>query len=277
MAEIGRRNRLTVNKIKDFGLYLDAEQFGEVLLPKRDMPADIAVGDALDVTLYLDSEDRLIATTTEPKAEQGQVALLNVLATNAVGAFLDWGLPKDLLLPFAEQKKPVKAGDRVLVKIYLDNSDRLAASSKLDRHLDKQKPYYEPNQAVDIVVADRTDLGTKVIINDRHWGMLFKADQFRPLRYGERTRAYIKQVRSDGKIDLFQNPPGKAPLGALHEQIITHLREHQGFSPLADQSSAEEIASQYGVSKRKYKMAIGKLKSDGLVRIESDGIHLIEK
>lgn len=275
MATLAGRNRLTVSKIKDFGVFLQADQFGEVLLPKREVDDNLEVGDEIDVTLYLDSEDRVIASKATPLCLMGEVALLQVVSTSPVGAFLDWGLPKDLLLPFAEQQRKVRTGDNVLVKVYIDNSGRIAASSKLNRHLDKQPPRYKENQGVNIVVAEQTDLGTKVVVNGRHWGMIFKEDQYKPMRYGQQLKAYIKQVRADGKISLFQNAPGKAPIAALHQRILKQLQDNQGYSPLADQSDADAIARTYGVSKRKYKMAIGKLKSDGKIRIDADGIRLL--
>ncbi len=277
MAEVGKVSRLRVVKVKDFGVYLDAGRLGEVLLPKRVVPEGCQSGDELEVMVYLDSEDRLVASTAKPLAQVGEFACLKVVATGPVGAFLDWGLPKDLLVPFSEQKQPLREGRSVIVYVYLDNSNRIAATTKLDRYLDKTPANYQALQQVELLIAERTDLGTKAIINNRHWGLLFKDDQFKPLRYGQRTVGYIKQVRADGKIDLHQNQPGSGELDELSSRIINHLQAHQGFSKLNDKGAAEEIARLYGVSKRKYKMAIGGLYKRHLIAIEDNGIRLLNK
>ncbi len=273
MAQLGRINRLTVVKIRDFGVYLDGEQLGEILLPNRVVPEGCQPGDEVEAMIYLDSEDNLIATTEKPLAQVGECACLKVVATGAVGAFLDWGLPKDLLVPFAEQQQPLKEGQSVIVRVYLDNSNRIAASTRLNRHLGKSRPDYKPLQQVDLLIARQTDLGTMAVVNNRHWGLIFKEEIFTPLRYGQRIDGYIKQVRRDGKIDLYHQQPGTGGLDTLSKKILAYLDSQGGFAPLTDKSPADEIARLFGVSKRKYKMAVGGLFKKQLLRIEADGLY----
>ncbi|MEH6625265.1 MAG: S1-like domain-containing RNA-binding protein [Motiliproteus sp.] len=277
MTKLGMINRLKVIKERDFGVYLDGEQLGEILLPKSVVPPDCQVNDEIDVMVYLDSEDLLIATTETPKVQVGQVACLKVVANSPVGAFLDWGLKKDLLLPFNEQQNPVIEGESVVVYAYIDNSNRICASSKLNRYLDKTPPKYKPRQKVDLVIADRTDLGLKAVVNNSHWGMIFGADIFQPLRYGQCIDGFIKDVRPDGKINLLHQQPGIGALDALSVKILAHLKLNNGVSPLSDKSDAEVISRTFGVSKRKFKMAIGGLYKKQLISIEADGIRLLDK
>ncbi|OMH25850.1 S1 RNA-binding domain-containing protein [Motiliproteus sp. MSK22-1] len=275
MAQLGKINRMTVVKIRDFGVYLDAGKLGEVLLPNRVVPKGCKEGDEVEAIIYLDSDDKLIASTLTPFAQVGECACLNVVSTGPVGAFLDWGLPKDLLVPFNEQQTPLKEGQSVVCFLYLDNTNRIAASSKLNRHLNKSSPKYDKHQEVDLLIADKTDLGVKAVINNRHWGLIFKDELFKPVRYGQRIKGYIKQVRGDGKIDLHLQQPGYGALDALSSQILAHLDSNQGFAPLTDKSPADEISRLFGVSKRKFKMAIGGLYKNKLIVIEDAGIRRV--
>jgi len=205
MAAIGRYNSLQVTKYTDFGLYLDGGADGEILLPKRYIPKGEAmeVGDWLNVFVYLDSEDRLIATTQKPKVQVGGFASLKVVEINRVGLFLDWGLPKDLLLPHSEEKRPLQVGDYCVVYVYLDQrTRRITATARLDRHLDKTPVRYETGQEVDLLVVEKTDMGFKAIINNEHWGLIHNNEVFKFLRGGMRERGFIREVRADGKISL---------------------------------------------------------------------------
>lgn len=277
MALIGRFNTLQVSKFTDFGLYLDAGVDGEILLPKRYIPKQEAleVGDWLNVFVYLDSEDRVIATTQKPKVQVGGFASLKVVEINSVGLFLDWGLSKDLLLPHSEEKRPLQVGDYVLVHVYLDpRSRRITATARLDRFLDNSPAAYQVGEQVELLIAERTDLGFKAIINERHWGLLHKNELFRFVRSGMRETGYIREVRDDGKINLSLQPVGAEQRDVLAEQIVEALQAAGGFLPLSDKSPAELISQQFSVSKGNFKKAIGGLYKRGVILIGDDGIRL---
>jgi hypothetical protein len=274
MAKIGQTNRLRVVRQRDFGVYLDADNLGDILLPLRDVPENIKVGDELDVFIYLDSEDLLIATTKEPAARVGECAYLKVVSVGPVGAFLDWGLPKDLLVPFNEQEQRMVEGRSYVVHVYLDNSNRLAASSKLNRFLGKTQPHYQEGQRVDLIIDERTDLGYKAVVNHRHWGMLYHNETFRSLRPGERTEGYIKQIRTDGKIDLYLQRPGFNKDDDLGDRILTLLKAQGGFLAVTDKSPPAQIQNLFGVSKKRFKMTIGSLYKQRLIALEDSGIRL---
>ncbi|MBP8171510.1 MAG: GntR family transcriptional regulator, partial [Pseudomonas sp.] len=211
MALIGRYNSLQVVKHTDFGLYLDGGADGEILLPKRYIPKDTPseVEDWLNVFIYLDSDDKLIATTEKPKVQVGEFASLKVLEINSIGIFLDWGLPKDLLLPYSEEKRSLEAGQYCVVHVYLDkHSRRITATARLDRYLDLRPATYQVGQAVDLLVAEATDMGFKAIINNQHWGLIHKNEVFKFLRSGMREKGFIKELRADGKISLSLQPVG---------------------------------------------------------------------
>ncbi len=277
MAAIGRYNSLQVTKYTDFGLYLDGGADGEILLPKRYIPKgeELEVGDWLNVFVYLDSEDRLIATTQKPKVQVGGFASLKVAEINRVGLFLDWGLPKDLLLPHSEEKRPLQVGDYCVVYVYLDQrTRRITATARLDRYLDKTPARYAPGQEVDLLVVEQTDMGFKAIINNEHWGLIHNNEVFKFLRSGMRERGFIREVRADGKISLSLQPVGREAASSLSEQILAKLREAGGQLPLSDKSSPEQISSLFGVSKGNFKKAIGGLYKQGQIVIEADGIRL---
>lgn len=277
MALIGRFNTLQVSKFTDFGLYLDAGADGEILLPKRYIPKQEAleVGDWLNVFVYLDSEDRVIATTQKPKVQVGGFASLKVVEINSVGLFLDWGLSKDLLLPHSEEKRPLQVGDYVLVHVYLDpRSRRITATARLDRFLDNSPATYQVGEQVELLIAERTDLGFKAIINERHWGLLHKNELFRFVRSGMRETGYIREARDDGKINLSLQPVGAEQRDVLAERIVEALQAAGGFLPLSDKSPAELISQQFSVSKGNFKKAIGGLYKRGVILIGDDGIRL---
>ncbi|MEH8018317.1 S1-like domain-containing RNA-binding protein [Rheinheimera muenzenbergensis] len=275
MLALGKINRLAVKKQVKFGFYLDGLSWGEILLPNNVAPAGLEIGRELDVFLYLDSEDQLIATTEQPKIKVGEVEQLQVVASTKVGAFVNWGLKKDLLVPFSEQQIPLKEGQKYLVYCYVDNSNRIVASSKLDRHLHKTPASYNAGDKVDIIISEQTDIGYKAVVNHQHWGVLYKNEVFKPLRRGERMPAYIVKVRDDGKIDLRLNSTTYKQALELTEQVIKKLQQNGGKLALTDKSSPEQIYATFGVSKKAYKQAIGSLYKDKKIVISEHGIILV--
>ncbi|GBL55626.1 gntR family transcriptional regulator [Pseudomonas citronellolis] len=277
MAAIGRFNSLQVVKHTEIGLFLDGGPHGEILLPKRYIPKDEATepGEWLNVFIYLDSEDRIIATTLKPKVQVGGFASLKVVEVSRVGLFLDWGLPKDLLLPHSEEKRPLQVGDYCVVYCYIDErTRRITATARLDRYLDDTAAHYQAGQEVDLLVVERTDLGFKAIIDGRHWGLIHKNELFKFVRGGMREKGYIKEVRADGKISLSLQPVGQAARDDLGERILAALREAGGSLALSDKSPPEAISREFGVSKGNFKKAIGGLFKQGLITILDDRIEL---
>lgn len=276
MVEIGQVNKLQVVKIVDFGVYLDGEELQNILLPKRYVPEECHRGDWLSVFIYMDSEDLLIATTESPLVAVGECAYLQVKQVNDVGAFLDWGLSKDLLVPYSEQHKPMEEGRSYVVTVYLDQyTDRIVASSRLSRRLQETSVYFKPEQEVDLLICGRSDMGYKAVVNQTHLGLVFKDEAFKPLSYGKRLQGYIKTIREDGKIDLaLQLPSGKGR-DALSEQILQHLKDQGGTSEFTDKSAPEDIYRLFNVSKKNYKKALGALYKQKLILIEKDKITLL--
>jgi len=275
MAEIGILNELRVVRKVNFGAYLDGGGLGEILLPRRYVPEYCQVGDTIKVFIYTDSEDRMVATTETPYVMVGDVALLKVVSVNSVGAFLGWGLPKDLLVPFSEQNTTMKEGGSYIVRVYLDNrSNRIAASSKLDHYLDKEPLNFQVGQEVKLLICNQTDIGHKAIIDNSHWGVLHYSEVFQKLRRGQKIKGFIKKVRDDNKIDLCLHKPGYEKTTDLTETIIKVLRAQGGFISVTDKSSPEIIHNWFGVSKKTYKKAVGSIYKRRLITIENDGIKL---
>ena len=277
MVEIGRINTLDINRETENGVYLDGQELGEILMPQKFVtPEDKEAGYAT-VFVYTDSEDRLVATTETPIAMAGEFAVLKVVATTKFGAFLDWGLPKDLLVPFGEQKADMEEGRSYLVYIYLDlQTNRIVASAKLDKYLDNTPPEYEPGDEVDLIITDETDLGYKAVVNMEHWGMLYKNQVYKSLSKGDRLKGYVNKVREDEKIDLLLEKPGYEKVDAISQNILNELKENHGFMAVSDKSSPEMIKAMFGISKKNFKKAIGGLYRKRLIRFESDGIRLVE-
>jgi len=275
---LGNTYQLDVIKVLDFGFYLDAKELGEVLLPGKHAPKDLVVGSSVYVFLYLDSEDRPIATTKVPKAKVGEFAYLKAVARTHVGTFLDWGLEKDVLVPFAEQHVPMDVDKSYLVYLYLDKNDgRIVASSKINKYLDDEKPHnFTPQQQVDLIIANTTDLGFKAIINNSHWGVLYKNDVFQTLSFGQSKKGFIKRIREDGKIDLSLQG-GKETRDKYTKIILNYLEKKDGFAPVHDKSSPEIIADTFGMSKGAFKKAIGGLYKQRIITIGKDGIRLVDK
>lgn len=275
MAELGQNNSLRVIKQVDFGWFLDGEDFGEVLLPKKQAPENLQPHDFIDVFLYCDSEDRVIATTLTPKARVGECAYLKVVSVNDVGAFLDWGLPKDLLVPFSEQHRPMQQGYSYTVYLFVDEaSQRIAASSVLEHFLDSDGAGFRPRQEVELMIYGKSDLGHKAIVNGTHLGQLYQNEVFQHLHYGQKLTGYIKQLREDGKIDLMLQLPSQMTRDSLGEAILEHLRQQDGISELTDKSPPDDIYATFGVSKSSYKKALGQLYKKRLILIEKNRISL---
>ena len=275
MPQIGQRATLPILRESKFGLYLDGGDLGEILLPGREMPANWSVGAFVDVFLYFDSEDRQVATLKQPKAVAGDFARLKCLSVTGVGAFLDWGLPKDLMVPFREQKTRMEAGKSYLVHVFVDEeSGRLVATTRLTRHLDKTPPPWRGGEKVEIILFGKTPLGYKAIIEHTHTGLLFANQVFQDLQPGEKLTAYIADRRPDGKIDLALNPPGRQRVDDLSERILAELKARGGFWGIGDHSSAEEIKEELGVSKRTFKQTIGALLKARKITAEAKGIRL---
>lgn len=271
--ELGKYNTLKVVKEVDFGLYLDGGEEGEILLPSRYVPENYELGGDLEVFIYLDNEERLVATTLMPLVQVGQFACLEVAWVNEYGAFLNWGLMKDLFVPFREQKMKMQVGKKYVVHVHLDDeSYRIVASAKVDRYLSKEKATYEPGQEVDILIWQKTDLGFKAIIEDQYSGLLYESEIFQPLRTGMTLKAYVKQVREDGKIDLILQKPGQAKVEDFSNTLLEYIREHGGRTSLNDKSPAEEIYDTFGVSKKTFKKAVGDLYKKRLVVLTEEGI-----
>lgn len=276
MALLGRFNSLQIVKHTDFGLYLDGGADGEILLPRRYIPKDTPteVDDWLNVFIYLDSEDQLIATTEKPKLQVGGFASLKVKDINNAGIFLDWGLPKDLLMPYSEEQRPLKIGDYCVVHAYLDKrTRRITATARLDRYLDRTPANYTSGQAVRLLIAGETPMGFKAIIEDRHWGLIHKNEVFKFLRSGMQESGFIKEVRSDGKVSLSLQPIGQALSDDLQQQILTRLDEAGGTLEVSDKSAPEVISRLFGVSKGNFKKAIGGLFKQGHIVIHDDRIE----
>lgn len=272
---IGKYNLLRVTKETAFGVYLDGANYGEILLPKRYVPKDCKPDSWVKVFVYLDSEDRLIATTATPLATVGDVACLKVASVTRFGAFLDWGLPKDLLVPHKEQAQPMQEGQSYVVCVYLDDhTETIAASSRLDLFLNELGGSFTPRQAVDLLIYERTDIGFKAVINNTHLGLLYANEVFQPLEIGQKVQGYIKAIRPDMKIDLMLQLPSAVAHDELTQKILQHLQASGGRSTFTDKRSPEDIYREFQVSKAHFKRALGQLYKQKLIVIEPGQIRL---
>ncbi|MDO6708412.1 MULTISPECIES: S1 RNA-binding domain-containing protein [unclassified Photobacterium] len=276
MIKIGQFNTLEVVKMVDFGVFLDGgEDFGNILLPKSSVPEGTSLGDTLEVFVYFDSNDEIIATTKQPLAQVGDFVQLKVVGISGVGAFVDWGLEKDLLVPFSEQRRRLEVDQKIMVRVYTDKaSGRIVGSTKFNRFLDKTPPQYQVGQEVQVLIAEVSDLGYKAVIEDQHWGLIFKTESFGKLFVGKRLKAYIKEIRADGKISLSLQKAGKAKVDDLADKILSELARQGGFIALSDKSSPEDIFQVFRTSKATFKKTIGGLYKKGLIVIENGGIRL---
>lgn len=278
MALIGKRNLLSVVRESTTGLFLDGEELGEILLPRRYVPHDHAEQERLEVFIYRDSEDRLIATTEHPLATVGEFACLRVKEVNPqIGAFLDWGLPKDLLLPFREQGVPLRAGQQVVVAVCLDpKTDRIIASARLSRHLSKEFPDYREGDAVRFIITGKTPLGYNAIVENAHPGLLYHDNLSTPLTTGQVLDGFVRTVREGGKLDLSLDASGYQRVASLTDQIEQALENSDGRLDFDDDSSPEQIREAFGVSKKAFKQALGKLYRERRIAFTTPGIQLLD-
>ncbi len=279
MISLGKYAELEVIKELNFGFYLDGGPLGELLLPIRYAPENLRIGDDLRVFLYCDSDDRPIATTEIPFAQADEFAFLKVKSVSQHGAFLNWGLPKDLFVPFREQVTPMEAGKSYLVRVYVDTeSDRLAASARLDRFLKKTADNLKDDDEVEIIVAVRTPMGFRVVVNGEFWGVIFESDIFQPLRIGMKLNAYVKQYRHDGKLDISLQRKGyRQRIPEAADILLDILKKTQtGCLALTDKSSPELIYKSVQMSKKSFKQAVGSLYKHRLVELKDDGIYLLK-
>ncbi|MBP3566347.1 MAG: GntR family transcriptional regulator [Paraprevotella sp.] len=273
--KLGQVNTLTVVKSVDFGMYLDGGEAGEILLPQRYVPQGCQPGDELDVFIYLDSEERLIATTQMPLAVVGDFAYLKVAWVNNYGAFLDWGLMKDLFVPFREQKIKMQKDRSYIVHLHIDEETyRIMASAKVERFLSEEFPPYQEGEEVEILVWQKTELGFKVIVDNQFAGLVYDSEVFQYIHTGDRLKAYVKQVREDGKLDISLQKHGKAAVTDFSAVLLKYLKEHSGRTSLGDKSPADAIYAEFGVSKKVFKKAVGDLYKRRLIVINDDGLSL---
>lgn len=278
MAILGKRNTLSIVRESTPGLYLDGGELGEILLPGRYIPAYLKPKDQLDVFVYRDSEDRLVATTEIPLATVGEFAALKVVSINdRVGAFLDWGLAKDLLLPFREQEKPVRVGQRIVVFVYLDpKSERIVASTRLRRHLSQDRPLYRNSQPVELLITGASPLGYQAIVENAHSGLLYRDNIATPLQIGQKLKAFVRNIRPDDQIDLSLDASGYKRVAPLTEQIVAALEKNGGKLAFDDDSSPEAIRQKFSVSKKAFKQALGKLYKARRIGFTNPGITLLD-
>lgn len=280
MLTLGDYCILRIVKQVDFGLYLDGGEEGEILLPQRYVTNDMHVGDEVEVFIYLDQEERPVATTEHPYAKVGEFASLEVAWVNQYGAFLKWGLMKDLFCPFREQKQRMEQGQRHIVYIKTDeDSYRLMATAKVEKQLStptaEELPSLTHGTLVDVLVWQKTDLGFKVIVNNKFQGQIYDNQIFQPLHSGMKLKAYVDHVRQDGKIDIVLQQSGRLHTLDFAEVLLRYLYENDGHCNLGDKSPAELIYDRFQVSKKAYKKAIGDLYKRRLITIEEDGIRLV--
>jgi len=276
MIKLGDYNILKIVKSVDFGLYLDGGDAGEILLPNRYVPDGFAIGDDLEVFIYLDQNEKLVATTLHPLAKVGDIAYLEVAWVNEYGAFLNWGLMKDLFCPFREQKMRMQKGQSYIVYVKEDEeSHRLIATAKVDKYLSTDRPPYKHGDAVDILIWQKTDLGFKAIVGNQYQGQIYEDQIFQPLHTGDRLTAYVDHIRQDHKIDITLQPTGRRQTEEFSEVLLRYLQENNGHCDLGDKSPSELIADRFKVSKKVYKKAVGDLYRRRLITISDQGIDLV--
>lgn len=274
----GRYNKLKIIRQTDIGMVLDADEDGEILIPAKYIPRGSEPGDELDVFIYFDSEDRLIATTEKPLVLVGQCAVLTCKAVTKFGAFMDWGLVKDLFVPFREQATEMREGQRYAVTVFTDEiSGRIVGSSKINKHLNKTPLPDEEGDEVPLLIAGKTDLGYTAIIHDTHTGIIYHNEVFQPLKIGQRLNGYIGYIRPDGKTDLRLQRAGMAHIGEMADRIYRELKSGNGYIGLTDKSDAEDIYARFGMSKKAWKKAVGTLYKEKLIELTDNGIRLTEK
>jgi uncharacterized protein len=278
MLQIGKRQTLRVLEKGAYGLILDGLNRGRLVLSLRDSPENLSPGDDIEVFIYLDSEGDPVPTTQQPAAELDEVVWLEVVTVNNLGAFVDWGLSKDLFIPFAEQQHKLNQGRKTLVKVYLDNQGRLTGSTRIDHWIKDDSEGFSVGEKVHLTIADKTELGFKAIVNHRFWGLLYSNELYQSVRKGQRVDGYIKRVRDDGRLDLSLQKPGfsKDKIQRVSDEILAALGNNDGFLPMTDKSPPPEIYAAFGVSKKVFKQAVGALYKQRQITLEKNGIRLIE-
>ncbi len=276
MISLGVQNKLKIGRFAPPGAYLTDELGNEVLLPNKYVSAETKLDDWLDVFVYKDSEDRIVATTLDPYVRLHQFACLEVKEVNQFGAFLDWGIEKDLLVPFRQQKQNMQSGKRYLIYLYIDElTDRLAATAKVQRHFEKADIDLELQQEVDLLIAEHSDLGFNVVVNNKYRGLIFDNELFQELHMGDHIKGYVKQIREDKKIDISLRKSGMEHLESGAIKILDLLHAKDGFLPLHDKSSPKEIQMELNISKKSFKRSVGILYKQKAITINSDGIRLV--
>jgi predicted RNA-binding protein (virulence factor B family) len=277
MAILGKINELEIVKATDYGVLLEGGHLGHILLPNKFLPNDYRIGEKLTVFVYLDTNDEPVATTQTPKITLGECAFLKVADMNKTGAFFDWGLPKDLMVPYAEQPYKIYPGLYYTVYMYQDNaSKRLVGSLKLSKHLNEFNTNFKNQQQVDLLICGKSNLGFKAVINKTHLGLIHHSDVFKTIRLGQKVKAYIKEIREDDKINLSFTLPDSHQLGSLASKVLEDLQQNNGTSSLTDKSAPAEIYHKWNVSKGSYKKALGMLYKQKLISIDKDLIQLVE-
>lgn len=275
MLKIGQMNQLSITRLADAGVYLDGSSYGDILLPRRYVPNQARTGDSVEVFIYLDSEDRLIATTEHPLVQVGECAFLKAVDNTRHGAFFAWGLTKDLLVPYNEQERPIEVGKSYVVHAFLDErTESIVGSTRLSHHLNEFGYYFKQGQAVDLLIYARDELGYRAVVNQTHLGLLYSSEVFQTLRMGEQVQGYIQQIRADRKIDLTLRKPGVIVEDALAQQILEHLKQRGGSSPFTDKTPPEQIYAEFKVSKAHFKRALGALYKQKLILLGRDKISL---
>lgn len=273
MVELGKYHKLKINRFVDFGAFLDAGGEDEILIPEKYLSGDEKEGDHLDVFVYLDSEERPVATTETPTGTVGEFATVTILENTTYGTFADWKVNKHLFIPFQEQRHELTEGHQAVVYIYVDEmTNRIVGSTKVDKFLPEETPAFEPNEAVSLLIYRRTPIGYEAIINQSAIGLLYSSELFEHIAIGDMKEGYIKQIREDGKIDLTLQKMGYEKVSDFSEELIRYIKENDGSIPYNDKSSADEIQSAFGVSKKTFKKAVGKLYKERLVEITDSGL-----
>lgn len=276
MLQLGIKNTLRILRGTGVGMFLGDEEGNDVLLPKKYVPENAIVGDDIEVFIYRDSEDRIIATNLEPKIQLNQFACLQVKSVTAIGAFLDWGLEKDLFVPFREQNKKMEEGRWYAVYLYLDEeTDRLVASCKVNRYFEKENIDLQIGQEVDLLIFEETDLGLNAVINNRYKGLIYENEIFQRIKIGTRTKGFVKNIRDDNRVDLSLQKQGYANVEPNAERILEKLKANNGFLDVTDKSDANYVMYQLEMSKKTFKKAVGALYRQKIIRIEDDGIYLV--
>lgn len=276
MLNIGQINRLRIARLADAGVYLDAGSYGDILLPRRYVPTHARTDDELEVFIYLDSEDRLIATTERPYLQVGESAYLKSVDNTRHGAFFDWGLAKDLLVPYNEQERPIEVGKSYVVHAFLDErTESIVGTTRLAHHLNEFSYYFKQGQAVNLLIYARDELGYRAVVNQTHLGLLYNSEVFQTLRIGTQVNGFIHQIRPDRKIDLTLRKPGVIVEDVLAQQILSHLKQQGGSSTFTDKTPPEQIYAEFKVSKAHFKRALGLLYKQKLIQLAPDKTTLL--